>query len=700
MGNKEKIGYRKLITWQKADELAFQIYRLTKNFPSDEKFGLVSQIRRAALSVAANITGGYTRDSKKEKVHFYNIAMGSLTEVEYYFDFSLRLKYMFHKEYQRLTELRSEVAHLLNGLMTTTRNRWQGLISILLFLLFSCFLILVPKGVQAASLYFSPSQQSYLVGSSFNVDVYVSSLDQAINAVSANIIFPADKLDVVSISKNGSIINLWVVEPSSLQGSINFEGIVLNPGFSGSGGKIISLKFKAKAAGNAELVFSSASVLANDGNGTNVLKGIEKASFLLNNAFEQTKSQTEFVFDNTPSAPIISSPTHPNPEKWYNISTAKFQWQLPNDVSAVRLLYDKNPNSQPQIVYDPPILEKEIGDLKDGVYYLHVQFKNKFGWGKIAHFKFQIDTQPPEPFNIEFVDGKETSNPRPTVLFDTTDSLSGIDYYKVKIGEGDFFNLPSEVVKSNPYTLPLQTPGKRTILIQAFDKAGNYTTAVSEFIINPLEPPIIVDYPKELQSGEVLVLKGETKYPDSLVTIYIQSEKEPPESYSVRSDKDGKFTFIGEKKLSDGVYSIWARVTNNLGAQSNPSQKINVLVKRPAFIQIGSLAIEFLTIVISLLALLFALLFVIWYGWHKFILFKRKLSKIRKEASLAQSSVHKAFDFIKEELYQQIKLLEKASTKRQLTDEEEKIVNQLKKDLSEAEKIIRKEIEDIEKEAK
>jgi len=79
MEQENKIGYRKLIVWQKADELAFQIYRITKDFPSEERFGLVSQMRRAALSVAANIAEGYTRNSKKDKVHFYNIALGSLT---------------------------------------------------------------------------------------------------------------------------------------------------------------------------------------------------------------------------------------------------------------------------------------------------------------------------------------------------------------------------------------------------------------------------------------------------------------------------------------------------------------------------------------------------------------------------------------------------------------------------------------------
>jgi len=83
-------GYRRLIVWQRSDELAFQVYVISKIFPREELFSLVSQMRRAAISVPANIVEGYSRDSNKEKIQFYNIAKGSLTELEYYLDFSLK----------------------------------------------------------------------------------------------------------------------------------------------------------------------------------------------------------------------------------------------------------------------------------------------------------------------------------------------------------------------------------------------------------------------------------------------------------------------------------------------------------------------------------------------------------------------------------------------------------------------------------
>jgi hypothetical protein len=568
-------------------------------------------------------------------------------------------------------------------------------------LLFAFFNIL-PATAQAASLYFSPSQGSHVIGATFSVSVYVSSADQAINAASGIISFPADKLEVASLSKTSSIFSLWVQEPSfsNSAGTVNFEGIVLNPGFIGSSGKAITITFRTKTVGNAPLTFSSGSILANDGKGTNILTGLGDADFSLAGATKPkvtetiTPTEVPAQVSGIPAAPEISSPTHPDPTKWYSNATAKFIWQTPADIIAARLLYDKYPNSRPIIVYQPAISEKEIKGLDDGVYYFHIQLKNKSGWGAIAHFKFQIDTHSPEPFTIKFMDGNETTNPRPVVLFDTTDSLSGIDYYRVKIGEGDFFNVAPEIVKSNPYMLPLQAPGKRTILVQAYDGAGNYITASEEFIINSIESPVFTGAPKELTTGEILKIDGKTKYPEGEILVYFQRENDSPEARLVRPDANGSFMAIYDERVKDGVYKIWAEVVDGRGARSVPSEKVVVAVKRPAFLRIGSWAVSFLAVVIPLVALIFLFLFAIWYGWYKFSKFRVGL---RKEVREAESALHKAFNLLKRDIQEQIGLLEKTETKRQLTDEEEKIVKQLKKDLSDAERFVKKEIEDIEK---
>jgi four helix bundle protein len=108
-----EVGYKKLKVWIKADEFAFQVYIATRDFPKDEIYGIISQLRRAALSIPTNIVEGYGRGSRKELKQFLNIALGSLAETRYLLDFSLRLKYLNSVTYKQLQDLAEEVGKLL-----------------------------------------------------------------------------------------------------------------------------------------------------------------------------------------------------------------------------------------------------------------------------------------------------------------------------------------------------------------------------------------------------------------------------------------------------------------------------------------------------------------------------------------------------------------------------------------------------------
>jgi len=110
---KNEYGYKKLIVWQKSDELAYRIFLSTKNFPREEIYVLTAQLKRAALSVPTNITEGYSRQNAKELRQFVNIALGSLAETKYLLDFSLRLKYISTLIHYDLSELASEAGKLL-----------------------------------------------------------------------------------------------------------------------------------------------------------------------------------------------------------------------------------------------------------------------------------------------------------------------------------------------------------------------------------------------------------------------------------------------------------------------------------------------------------------------------------------------------------------------------------------------------------
>ncbi len=86
--------FDQLVAWQKAHALVLDVYRISKQFQNDEHFGLTSQLRRAAVSIPANIAEGFKRRSKPEKCRFYNIAEASLEETRYYFILAKDLGYI------------------------------------------------------------------------------------------------------------------------------------------------------------------------------------------------------------------------------------------------------------------------------------------------------------------------------------------------------------------------------------------------------------------------------------------------------------------------------------------------------------------------------------------------------------------------------------------------------------------------------
>lgn len=156
---------------------------------------------------------------------------------------------------------------------------------VLLFLILIFFVFI--NQALSADLYISPQSKTIYVGDRFSITIYVDSPDKAINAVSFKISYPNNLLKVESISKTGSLISLWAQDPKIENGVISGEGVILNQtsegniGFTGSKGKIIKINFKAIQEGIAEINFISGSVLANDGQGTNILKNFRNGSYTI-----------------------------------------------------------------------------------------------------------------------------------------------------------------------------------------------------------------------------------------------------------------------------------------------------------------------------------------------------------------------------------------------------------------------------------
>jgi four helix bundle protein len=107
--------FKNIKVWQKAHELVLEIYKVTKMFPSSEKYGLTAQIRRAGASVATNIVEGYKRRSDKDFAHFLNMADSSLEETKYHLLLAYDLEYVEKNYHEQLLILANEIGRMLSG---------------------------------------------------------------------------------------------------------------------------------------------------------------------------------------------------------------------------------------------------------------------------------------------------------------------------------------------------------------------------------------------------------------------------------------------------------------------------------------------------------------------------------------------------------------------------------------------------------
>jgi len=114
------ISFEDLEVWQKSHRLALEIYRVTGQYPTEEKFGIVTQMRRAAVSIPANIAEGFKKMGRRDKINFYNIAQGSLSELKYFIILSKDLGYL--TDFQAISTLIEDVGRMLNRLILSAQS--------------------------------------------------------------------------------------------------------------------------------------------------------------------------------------------------------------------------------------------------------------------------------------------------------------------------------------------------------------------------------------------------------------------------------------------------------------------------------------------------------------------------------------------------------------------------------------------------
>lgn len=107
-------SFRKLIVWQEGKKLSLFIYKITRQFPPEEKFAMSSQMRRSGYSFIANIAEGNAKKHQKDRINFFHIARGSLVELDCFTEIAYELKYINEAEYKALLELINKCGYLIH----------------------------------------------------------------------------------------------------------------------------------------------------------------------------------------------------------------------------------------------------------------------------------------------------------------------------------------------------------------------------------------------------------------------------------------------------------------------------------------------------------------------------------------------------------------------------------------------------------
>ena len=545
----------------------------------------------------------------------------------------------------------------------------------------------------AASLSLSPSTGVYTAGNTFTVQVRVNTAGKPVNAADATLKFNPNELKVVSANRSGSIFNLWVAEPSfsNSAGTISFSG-GSPTGYTGGSGNIMNVTFRAATAGTARVSFSGGSVLAMDGKGTNVLTNMAGGTYTLKAKSEAPAAEViEYIAPaNTPSAPKISSETHGDPSLWYSNNSASLTWILPSDVTTIRTLLDSNLSSVPTKVYESPIRTITLSDLPEGESYFHIQFKNSDGWGRVTHFRLGVDTVNPTEISISQDEGNDYSNPIQTLNVRVENKTSLVDKFKIKIDSDEPYTFVDDTA-SGTITLPKLDPGYHSVIIEAFDRAGNNIVGSYTFTIEAFTKPVFIEFPNEINDQVIPVIKGETR-PNSSVEIYLEKVGSESVTYEVKSDESGIFVFIPEGTFTTGVYEISARSTDAHGAQSEMSDIVRIAVQQPGYLRIGTMLVSALSVIVPLL-LLVALLF---FGiWRMFTRFRNLRRNVRVESSEALEILRREFTNLQKTLRDQESKLQKSRSTKKLTKAESTMIEVIDLALQNSQQAVEKEISDV-----
>lgn len=358
--------------------------------------------------------------------------------------------------------------------------------------------LFVPVPLLAATISVSSSATYVQAGDLVSVRILINPQGTAINNAEGVLHFPASTLEVLSITRAGSVFPLWIEDPSfsNTAGTVTFNGGVPNPG-TRDPGTALTISFQARKSGVATLFLSDAAIRANDGLGTNVISGSSGAEIVVTEPAAVTAPVVVPVKPTTPTpskpsttvtpsseTPLhLESVTHPDPTKWYTSTRAEFKWELPEGVTAVELGMSRGANDPPSVSYAKAITEKTIEDLEDGIWYFRLRYRTREGWSEISEATIRVDAHAPEIVSQNFF----YDNSEGALLIDISgkDTGSGIAHYEISIDGEPPLEVDADAFAGKPYALPFTESGLHRIVLTAVDAAGNTTSAEGSFSVPP-----------------------------------------------------------------------------------------------------------------------------------------------------------------------------------------------------------------------
>ena len=518
----------------------------------------------------------------------------------------------------------------------------------------------------SAGFYLSPSSGSFKVGQTVSISLMIDSGGQAINSGEGSLSFASDVLKFQSVSSSGSIFTFWTNGPTGGDTSVSFGGGLSSPGYTGSAGKVLSVEFKVLKIGNATIDVNGSKILANDGLGTNVLGGNSGGSYTV-----EAPKVVKYVVS-------VESPSHPEQESWYADKNVSLKWSA-NSVSGYVFDFTQSASTNPKGSISKET-EKIYENTEDGIWYFHVKARGD-DYGPTTHFKTQIDTIPPEEFEVTVDQGEDNLDTTPIITFEVTDLLSGMDRVEVVIDGGE------PVLINSGDELPHLHPGIRTLVVKAYDKAGNVREVTKELTIEGIYPPIISQCSMILALLDPVVVKGYS-HPDDRILVFIDNKEvdnflAKDNAIDAQIEKiyteDEKYKdwisweYKYDKILNPGTYNIRLSRIETSGKESYLTEPCKLLVVFSS-IKVGKYVLPTWVIVTIMLLLIIILLYTIYR-------LQRKIRSVMKSKGYSMGNI---FGTLKRSLSSVEKKIDKDIDENfPDSDLPEKVVKKLKEDLKE-----------------